>query len=286
MEGFLEKKNIGDGVFGRRNWKKRFFILQGSTLTYYESTIPDNLTPESGSFEVAGSIIVTEPPHRERKYVFSIQHNGVQPLLVCADDEATMKLWMSALKLASFTSPPNFNYAKYYEMLGLKFEDNPSLTDVNKRFDDIIASFKDGDMEQLKKKQQAFEIIESYLEELNKQDLFDEFTYDAFIRKGIRGIGFGMLIRDNPYRGYISVKQVLPTMLLQSLNEKAGGFIQTGDRLVRVNGDDVSQFKLLRLQQRLSDSRIPIHTVVKFTFVRRVAKVLSSSTGNPQFYIC
>ena len=37
MEGFLFKKGRGEsGIFGRRNWKKRWFVLEGQYLTYYE----------------------------------------------------------------------------------------------------------------------------------------------------------------------------------------------------------------------------------------------------------
>lgn len=42
MEGFLFKKGSGEEIFGRRNWKKRWFILEGNYLTYYEDF--DNVT--------------------------------------------------------------------------------------------------------------------------------------------------------------------------------------------------------------------------------------------------
>ena len=37
MEGFLNKKGRGESTFGRRNWKRRWFVLDGQYLTYYES---------------------------------------------------------------------------------------------------------------------------------------------------------------------------------------------------------------------------------------------------------
>jgi hypothetical protein len=41
MEGFLLKKGRGEsGLFGRRNWKRRWFVLDGSYLTYYEDFNP------------------------------------------------------------------------------------------------------------------------------------------------------------------------------------------------------------------------------------------------------
>lgn len=36
MEGFLLKKGRGESSFGRRTWKKRWVVLDGQYLTYYE----------------------------------------------------------------------------------------------------------------------------------------------------------------------------------------------------------------------------------------------------------
>jgi hypothetical protein len=37
MESYLFKKGRGESkIFGRKNWKKRWCILEGQYLTYYE----------------------------------------------------------------------------------------------------------------------------------------------------------------------------------------------------------------------------------------------------------
>ncbi len=36
MEGFLNKKGRGEHTFGRRNWKKRWIVVDGQYLNYYE----------------------------------------------------------------------------------------------------------------------------------------------------------------------------------------------------------------------------------------------------------
>lgn len=36
MEGFLWKKGTGSSALGRKNWKKRWFILDNQILSYYE----------------------------------------------------------------------------------------------------------------------------------------------------------------------------------------------------------------------------------------------------------
>ena len=37
LAGFLEKKGSGDGRFGRRNWKRRWFVLADNVLYYWKS---------------------------------------------------------------------------------------------------------------------------------------------------------------------------------------------------------------------------------------------------------
>ena len=39
MESFLYKKGRGESnsIFSKRNWKKRWFVLDGGYLTYYET---------------------------------------------------------------------------------------------------------------------------------------------------------------------------------------------------------------------------------------------------------
>jgi hypothetical protein len=37
MEGYLYKKGTGSSAIGRKNWKRRWFLLEGAALSYYES---------------------------------------------------------------------------------------------------------------------------------------------------------------------------------------------------------------------------------------------------------
>ena len=37
MEGFLFKKARGESILGRHNWKLRWFILDSTDLSYFES---------------------------------------------------------------------------------------------------------------------------------------------------------------------------------------------------------------------------------------------------------
>lgn len=47
MEGYLYKKGRGDSSFGRRSWKKRWFVLDGQDLIYYDELDPSTGQPKN-----------------------------------------------------------------------------------------------------------------------------------------------------------------------------------------------------------------------------------------------
>ena len=79
MEGFLEKKGSGGSVVGRTNWLKRWFVLDGSHLTYFEEFDPVSNKPkkQKGSLSVRGAKIEQVVKHHTREYCFGItRENG------------------------------------------------------------------------------------------------------------------------------------------------------------------------------------------------------------------
>ena len=85
MEGFLEKKggsHSGLGLLpvGRRNWKRRWFVLEGALLTYYEDFDPATNKPigaAKGCVDLRGCQAKL-CPHKPRKgtprvHTFSIE---------------------------------------------------------------------------------------------------------------------------------------------------------------------------------------------------------------------
>jgi hypothetical protein len=112
MEGFLTKKGRGDsGVFGRRNWKKRWCVLEGSYLTYYEDFDPKTNTLGAKKVYidhyfflcfltrvvryVQGVCVVkgceiSVVSHPEKKFSFAIKHSERKPMFLSADTEKMM----------------------------------------------------------------------------------------------------------------------------------------------------------------------------------------------------
>lgn len=87
MEGFLFKKGRGDSSFGRRNWKRRWFVLEDQLLTYYEDLDLTTGVPlsQKGMTDISGCEIVpiTEV---DKKFAFVIKHPKRHSLYLQADD--------------------------------------------------------------------------------------------------------------------------------------------------------------------------------------------------------
>lgn len=77
MEGYLYKKGRGDSSFGRRNWKKRWFVLERQNLMYYEELDLTTGIPVSlrDTINIAGCTCA-HFKHHEKKHTFSIKLPG------------------------------------------------------------------------------------------------------------------------------------------------------------------------------------------------------------------
>ena len=93
LSGYLTKK-------GRnyKTWKRRWFTLSGSTLTYFVS---DKTKVEKGCLDLtAGSIIPKTELFASKKFAFEISTPS-RTLLVAADDQELMGTWVSKIQLAA-----------------------------------------------------------------------------------------------------------------------------------------------------------------------------------------
>ena len=104
MEGFLYKKGSGKGVLTRTNWLRRWFELDGATLTYYKDFDPKISKPIGtalGYVNMHGARIESEKPHHTRKWTFAVTRDTGGLLVLEADSENKKTLWMEALDHAS-----------------------------------------------------------------------------------------------------------------------------------------------------------------------------------------
>jgi hypothetical protein len=104
MEGFLFKKGRGDGGFGRRTWKKRWFVLEQQQLTYFEDIDLQTGNPVSqkGSMSVV-DCTVAPYPHHEKQNTFVIKSPNESDLIVQAPDARLLGSKRLIIALFSFS---------------------------------------------------------------------------------------------------------------------------------------------------------------------------------------
>jgi hypothetical protein len=139
MEGFLYKKGRGESnsLFSKRNWKQRWFILEGGFATYYETfdkktNIPAN---EKGVVPVVGCTVeVVE--HDKRSFVFALKHQSRKPVFLSAESDSLMEIWIGAFRRAATgkLGPSSIDFQPYFEALDLDPSVDLTIADLNKTF--------------------------------------------------------------------------------------------------------------------------------------------------------
>lgn len=278
MEGFLFKKGRGQsGFLGRKNWKRRWCVLEGQFLTYYDDFDKNAQKPteKKGMVPVRGCT-VEEFKAKDKNFQFVLKHETRNPLYMSADDAKLMKTWMTALERAAKTlhdGPMSIDFTEYYSIFGLDVAENPTTSQLNRAYRKTCLKChpdKGGDVNEFKKVQEAFEILTSKLEEEEEEKLYKNIFFDAVIEKGPPGVGFGMVVVEDAKRQLISVKDVLKTMNLKSITAESKGSVHKGDIIVKIGDDEITGWTLTRIVQRLNDFRVPVNSDIQLRFSRRV----------------
>ncbi len=96
--GFLAKKGKGESIFGRRNWKKRWFLLDvdAGYLQYFST---ENESEEKGTLFLSDVIPLSIQPNSKR-YGFVLQTKSGRRLDLQANSQDDMFQWMDAIRKA------------------------------------------------------------------------------------------------------------------------------------------------------------------------------------------
>ena len=90
----MEKKGRGESnsFFSRRNWTRRWFVLSGTELTYYDSydQKTNKIGTLKGNVNVKGSTF-TITQHKDKKFTFVIEHPDKKPFTLSSDSEEHLK---------------------------------------------------------------------------------------------------------------------------------------------------------------------------------------------------
>jgi len=91
MEGYLFKKGRGESKIGRHNWKKRWFVLDGAFLSYYDDIDLKTNKPfnRKGVVPVLGCEAKIFP-HHDKKFTFHLTHPTRSALYLHATDPKMM----------------------------------------------------------------------------------------------------------------------------------------------------------------------------------------------------
>ena len=92
FSGYLVKKGGGRSPFGRKNWKKRWFCLQGTNLTYKKSFKSKKVL---GSIELPAVTSLSTCDSDEHR--FEIVTPG-RTYVIHARDTAMKRAWMCKLR--------------------------------------------------------------------------------------------------------------------------------------------------------------------------------------------
>jgi hypothetical protein len=308
MEGFLEKKggsHSGLGLLpvGRRNWKRRWFVLEGAVLTYYEDFDPATNAPvgaAKGCVDLRGCQAKL-CPHKPRKgtprvHTFSIEKPKGERLLMEATGPMAEKLkfaWLRALedaiaksmskegRRASLRAAQDVDQPEHYQRLGLEKNDNLTDKDIRKAYRRVaVARHPDrgGDPEAFIALHEAYEVIINARAARREALRYGECVFEGLIKKEPKG-GFGLTVCERK-EGGVAIKRVVFWSCATTCVERPEGIerelpsselsFRAGDRIVGVDGDDTRRWSVTRLIQRLDNFRVPAEASIKLRVARPV----------------
>ena len=97
-EGFLVKQG---GLV--KNWKKRWFVLQGNNLQYFEND--DKLKLKDTISLLNCQIMPYDNMIKDKEFCIQIEGSGKRTYYVCASNAVDQKEWINALVRGSIWSP-------------------------------------------------------------------------------------------------------------------------------------------------------------------------------------
>jgi len=284
MEGFLTKKGRGESMLGRRNWKKRWFVLEGSTLTYYEDFDLKTGKPSThkGDFDVLGCTITTLPDSKH-DFAFLVKHEtrkDAKELQLKAEDESSLDMWIDVLTMAA-SGDPLFSSADhhakmrsaYYAALSLDEKSSPGEKEISAAYRNAAKTAhpdRGGSAEQFDAIQKAFEALNKIVQD---EATYNKITFEAVVRKTpTSGLGLRVAEHEEGEEEGIFVKEVLPQVVIVSISDSANGSIMENDVIIAIDGESIVNWPLTRLQSRLGPFRHPVNSNINFRFSRKVRK--------------
>lgn len=130
--GYLTKEGGGNSLFGRKSWKKRYFVLKDGLLSYSEG--PDS--EELGVIELKGAKIEDVSTRSELEFCITTHVPETRTYPIQADSEDDHIAWFGAIKrvITSFKNKKMPPLLLEVDMDGIRLRDPSS--------DEVVAFYK------------------------------------------------------------------------------------------------------------------------------------------------
>ncbi|GMH79288.1 hypothetical protein TL16_g08093 [Triparma laevis f. inornata] len=215
--------------------------------------------------------------HAKMQHCWVVRHEDRRPIYLNAESENEKFIWLEAIEKASKMKEGEIkgkpDLGPYWEALKLDPAAQPTLKQIDRAYKKAALRAhpdKGGDADMFKAVTDAYEIITSTLDEEEEEKKYTHLNLKATIKKGPPGVGFGMVVVEDPKNGNIVVKEILDGLKIVGRTVPEELELKKGDVVIGIGDDDIRGWPLIRVVQRLNNFRVPIGGLVPLTFDRRV----------------
>ena len=292
MEGFLFKKGRGDSIFGRHNWKQRWFVLEHGILNYYDSYNAKTLTPGTlkGTVDV-NQAVVQEIEHSEKSNVFQITPLEGKAITLHSETEEVKQVWLDVIEFALEQQKiDQIRIEDALKIFGFIAIGDVTIEALDNAYQDIVnknqsrsrtlpknstSSSKKAslasDSADSKDVQRAYKRLRLFTQQRIREFNFFPVTFECSIQRAGHGIDFGISVTE--VDGEIVLTDIMSSSIkINSISSESKGKLMKGDIIIGVAKDSANGWTLNRLNQRLSYTLVPTGESINLTFQRYLPK--------------
>lgn len=250
-------------------------VLESQQLTYYDSIDPKKQTVKGVFFAKNAKVSKVSDISKGIRHGIQLVTDKSSLTFDCMDANVC-GVWFSVLLKASNShldeDEQKAQLQKHKKILGLDTMESYGKSDIVKSYKRLCLKEhpdKGGNVElfnQIKEAYNALIARQSILDELNSSKVIH---FEAMIEKA-SGAGIGLIVAEDKIRKRILITRIDDKIKVVGMTEDAEGEIRPGDALIGIDEDDCSDWSLSRVRARLTEHRVPIGTVVHFTFERLI----------------
>eukprot|EP01038_Epipyxis_sp_PR26KG_P010743 gene10743-14428_t len=275
MEGFLTMKTTFSYI-------SVYMILDGQYISCYDGL---NIDPVGlRSTTCIKNAIISKFTKKGYNYGLSIKLTGNNKMKLKFDcaDATTCSSWFNTLTKAAVLHIDEAERKelplKFCKQIGLNIDEIGGIhgltkSHVTKAYRKLCLKEhpdKGGDATNFNLITIAYNNLLAIVNEENEKKNSSLVRYEAKIKKGGDNVGLGLIVIEDKLRNQVVVQQLNKAINVLGLSEDSNGEIKANDALIGIDKDDCTHWPLSRIRARLGVKRVPVESVVLFTFERRI----------------